>query len=137
MVENRKAGRELAFQILYHTDRTGNLTPEEVERYWRLHPADESSKMFADRLMALILEKDRQINDLLNEASESWSLERMDAVSRSILRLGVCEMYFVLDIPPAVTMDEAIRLAKRYGPENAPGFVNGILDRLYQEKTAV
>ena len=137
IVENRKAGRELAFHILYHADRIGSLTPEEVERYWRLHPADEKSKMFADRLIALILEKNRQIDDLLTEASESWSLERMDAVSRSILRLGVCEMYFSTDIPPAVTIDEAIRLAKRYGPENAPGFVNGILDRLYQEKMAV
>ncbi len=137
IVENRKAGRELAFHILYHADRIGSLTPEEVERYWRLHPADEKSKMFADRLIALILEKNRQIDELLTEASASWSLERMDAVSRSILRLGVCEMYFSTDIPPAVTIDEAIRLAKRYGPENAPGFVNGILDRLYQEKMAV
>ena len=137
IVENRKAGRELAFHILYHADRIGSLTPEEVECYWRLHPADEKSKMFADRLIALILEKNRQIDDLLTEASASWSLERMDAVSRSILRLGVCEMYFSTDIPPAVTIDEAIRLAKRYGPENAPGFVNGILDRLYQEKMAV
>lgn len=137
MVENRKAGRELAFQILYHMDRIGSLSPEEVERYWRLHPADENSRMFADRLVALVLEKDRQITDLLTEASASWSIERMDAVSRSILRLGVCEMYFVPDIPPAVAMDEAIRLAKRYGPENAPGFVNGILDRLHREKMVV
>ncbi|MCE2451562.1 MAG: transcription antitermination factor NusB [Nitrospinae bacterium] len=137
IVENRKAGRELAFHILYHADRIGSLTPEEVERYWRLHPADEKSKIFADRLITLILEKNRQIDDLLTEASASWSLERMDAVSRSILRLGVCEIYFFPDVPPAVTMDEAIRLAKRYGPENAPGFVNGILDRLYQEKMAV
>ena len=102
-----------------------------------MHPADENSKKFADRLMAIMLEKNRQINDILTEASASWSLERMDSVSKSILRLGVCEMYFVPDIPPAVTMDEAIRLAKRYGPENAPGFVNGILDRLHQEKMAV
>lgn len=137
MVENRKAGRELAFQILYHADRIGSLTPEEVDRYWQLHPADESSKMFADRIIALILEKGRQIDDLLTEVSASWSLVRMDAVSRSILRLGVCEMNFLPDIPPAVTMDEAIRLAKRYGPENAPGFVNGILDRLHQENMAV
>ena len=137
MVENRKAGRELAFQILYHADRIGSFTPEEVERYWRLHPADEGSRIFADKLVTLILEKDRQIDDLITEASASWSLERMDAVSRSILRLGVCEMYFFPDVPPAVTMDEAIRLAKRYGPENAPGFVNGILDRLHQEKMAV
>ena len=137
MVENRRAGRELAFQILYHADRIGGLTPEEVECYWQLHPMDDISKMFANRLIALILEKDHQIDDLLAEASSSWSLERMDAVSRSILRLGVCEMYFFPDIPPAVTIDEAIRLAKRYGPENAPGFVNGILDRLHQEKIAV
>ncbi len=137
MVENRKAGRELAFHILYHADRIGSFTPEEVERYWQLHPADEGSKIFADKLIALTLEKVGQIDDLLTEASASWSLERMDAVSRSILRLGVCEMYYFPDVPPAVTMDEAIRLAKRYGPENAPGFVNGILDRLHQEKTTV
>ncbi len=137
MAESRKAGRELAFQILYHMDRTGSLSPEEVERYWRLHPADENSRMFADRLVSIILGKDGQINDLLTEASASWPIERMDAVSRSILRLGVCEMYFVPDVPPAVAMDEAIRLAKRYGPENAPGFVNGILDRLHREKMVV
>ena len=137
MAENRKAGRELAFQILYHTDRIGSLTPGEVDRYWRLHPADEDSKKFAERLVSVFLEKNGQINDLLTEASVSWSLERMDAVSRSILRLGVCEMYYLPDVPPAVTIDEAIRLAKRYGPENAPGFVNGILDRLHQEKMAI
>ncbi len=137
MAENRKAGRELAFQILYHTDCIGSLSQEEVERYWCLHPAEENSRMFADRLMSVILEKDHQINDLITEASVSWSLERMDAVSRSILRLGVCEIYFLPEIPPAVTMDEAIRLAKRYGPENTPGFVNGILDRLHQDKMVV
>lgn len=137
MAENRKAGREHAFQILYHTDRIGSHTPDEVERYWRLHPADENSRKFADRLVAIILEKDREINDLLTEVSTSWSLDRMDAVSRSILRLGACEICFLPDIPPAVTMDEAIRLAKRFGPDNAPGFVNGILDRLHQEKMVV
>ena len=137
MVENRKAGRELAFQVLYHTDRIGSLTPEEVDRFWQLHPADESSRIFADRLVSLILEKDHQINNMLNEMSTNWTLERMDAVSRSILRLGVCEMHFFPDIPPAVTMDEAIRLAKRFGPENASVFVNGILNRLHQEKMAV
>ena len=137
MVENRKAGRELAFQVLYHTDRIGSLTPEEVDRFWQLHPADESSRIFADRLISLILEKDHRINNLLNEMSTNWTLERMDAVSRSILRLGVCEMLFFPDIPPAVTMDEAIRLAKRFGPENASTFVNGILNRFHQEKMAV
>ncbi len=137
MAENRKAGREIAFQILYHSDRTGGLTPEEVERYWLLHPADEGSRAFADRLVTLILEKDQRIDNLLAESSVRWSLERMDAVSRSILRLGVCELYFVPDVPPAVAMDEAVRLAKRYGPENASGFVNGILDRLHQEKMTV
>ena len=137
MVENRRAGRELAFQLLYHADRVGSLTEEEVGRYWRLHPADEDSRVFADRLASIILEKGCRIDELLAEASARRSLDRMDAVSRSILRLGACEMYFVPDVPPAVTMDEAIRLAKRYGPEGAPGFVNGVLDRLHQEQAAV
>lgn len=136
-MENRRAGREIAFQMLYHADRVGGLTPEEVGRYWLLHPAEEDSRAFADRLASIVLEKGREIDELLAEASARWSLARMDAVSRSILRLGACEMYFVPDVPPAVTMDEAIRLAKRYGPENAPGFVNGVLDRLHQEKAAV
>ncbi len=137
MRENRRAGREIAFHILYHTDRVGRLTQREVDCYWRLHPTDAHSRSFADKLVSIILEKCQPIDDLLAEASARWSLERMDVVSRSILRLGVCEMLFGPDIPPEVTMDEAIRLAKRYGPENAPGFVNGILDRLRQEKMAV
>ncbi len=137
MPENRRAGRELAFGILYHADRTGALTPAEVERYWRLHPAEEAAKTFAERLVAILLEKAGEIDTLLADASTGWSLKRMDAVSRSILRLGVCEICFVPDVPPAVAIDEAIRLAKRYGPENAPGFVNGVLDRLHREKTAV
>lgn len=137
MAENRRAGREIALHILYHADRVGRLTQGEVDCYWRLHPADAGARSFAEKLVSIMLEKRQPVDDLLAQASERWSLERMDAVSRSILRLGVCEMFFGPDTPPEVTMDEAIRLAKRYGPENAAGFVNGILARLHQEKMAL
>ncbi len=61
----------------------------------------------------------------------------MDSVSRSLLRLGACEIFYFPETPPAVAINEAVELAKRFGSEDTPSFVNGILDRLYQKETPV
>ena len=61
----------------------------------------------------------------------------MDSVSRSLLRLGACEILHFAETPPEVAINEAVELAKRFGSEDTPAFVNGILDRLYQKETPV
>ena len=71
-----------------------------------------------------------EIDALIDETSENWKIDRMAVVDRNILRFSVYELLYVDDIPPSVTMNEAIELAKRYGAEDSPSFINGILDKI-------
>ena len=71
-----------------------------------------------------------QIDALINGASENWRISRMATVDRNILRFSVYELVYLDDIPPSVTINEAVEIAKRYGSEDSPSFVNGILDKI-------
>lgn len=134
-MSGRRAGRELAFHLLYHLDRVEGDPDEEMANFFRLSPDREGGRPFAERLARKRLESREEIDRLLSEASDRWSLRRMDAVTRCLLRLGACEILYFPETPPQVAIDEAVELAKRYGPETSSGFVNAILDRLLREQT--
>ena len=70
------------------------------------------------------------VDEAIRAVSEHWRLERMPLVDRNVLRLATYEILYMKDIPPRVTINEAVELAKRYGGEGSPGFVNGVLDRI-------
>jgi N utilization substance protein B len=72
-----------------------------------------------------------EIDRVISDCSEHWSISRMSKVDRSILRMAVYELLYCDDIPPKVTLNEAIDLGKSYGSENSGSFINGILDALY------
>jgi N utilization substance protein B len=71
-----------------------------------------------------------RIDDILSEHSEGWALKRMPAVDRAVLRLGLYELLWATDVPPAVVIDEAVELAKSLSTDNSPRFVNGVLGRI-------
>ena len=75
-----------------------------------------------------------QIDALISEAAENWRIDRMAAIDRNILRLGVYEMMFCQEVPARVAINEALELAKRYSTAQSSRFVNGILDRLLQSQ---
>jgi len=75
--------------------------------------------------------KKKEIEQLISRASRNWRLDRMSRVDRCILRLAVYEMAFVDDVPPRVSIDEAVELGKRFGSEDSAGFINGVLDNIY------
>ncbi|MEK6710611.1 MAG: transcription antitermination factor NusB, partial [Nitrospinota bacterium] len=100
-----------------------------------LNPGREGGRPFAERLVRRLMENRGEIDRQISEASERWSLPRMDAVTRCLLRLGACEILHFPETPPQVAIDEAVALAKQYGPETSSGFVNAILDRLLREQT--
>ncbi len=134
-MQGRRGSRELAFQLLYHLELVkGDETPE-MEYFWQLHEHKADIKPFAERLVKKVLENREHIDTLVSGASQRWSLGRMDAVSRCLLRLGACEILFMSDTPPQVAIHEAVELAKRFGPDESPSFINGILDRLLRDKT--
>jgi N utilization substance protein B len=71
-----------------------------------------------------------RIDDILSEHSEGWSLQRMPAVDRAVLRLGLYELLWATDVPQAVVIDEAVELAKSLSTDDSPRFVNGVLGRI-------
>ncbi len=73
------------------------------------------------------------IDALLEETMPNWKLERLDAIDRNILRIGIAELLYADEIPPKVAIHEAIRLAGRYGSEESSRFVNGVLDAVHRK----
>lgn len=132
----RRKAREDALQVLYQLDMNNTLTPAAGLHHFEHHfnpeggPIDE----YTQRLVMGVAEQLGAIDTGIAKYSEHWRKDRMPAVDRNILRLGVYELEFCDDIPPEVSINEMVELAKQFGSENSPAFVNGILDRV---KTAL
>lgn len=130
MLTKRSRAREVALQLLYQLDLNPHIDRPSVERFARERLLDASIEPFAialyDGTRARRVEIDRQLGD----AAQNWKLQRMTAVDRNVLRLGAYELLYTPETPPKVVLDEAIELARRFGSEDSPSFVNGVLDRL-------
>jgi N utilization substance protein B len=128
-VGQRRRAREFALQLLFQIDLTGAPVVEVVERFWTSLEADEEVRSFAESLVNGVLAEREAIDRRIVEAAEHWRIERMAVVDRNVLRLAVCEL-LADENPPAVVIDEAIEIAKRFGNEKSGGFINGILDTI-------
>jgi len=93
----------------------------------------EKKDGFAERIVLGVFEHSQEINKLIEQYSENWRLDRMSIIDRNILRMATFELLYCEDIPPKVTLNEAIELGKRYGSEDSGSFINGILDRIQNE----
>lgn len=123
----RRTGRELAFQLLFQTD-VGEIPLDEVIALSRIHSeAQPAAWEFAEELAKGAWEQREKADALISRYAQGWSIERMPHADRNILRLALYEMYFVEDIPPSVSINEAVELAKEYSTTESARFVNGIL----------
>jgi N utilization substance protein B len=126
----RRKARELAVQLLYQYD-LGKMDPEEaMSLFWEYFPAQLEIREFCGQLVLGTLDRLALIDELVSEASENWSLQRMSVVDRNILRLATYELLDRADIPPSVSLNEAIEIAKKYSTPDAAVFINGVLDRV-------
>ena len=117
-------------QLLYQHDLTQTDLHEAMAFFWKHFPADPEVREFCILLVRGSQERLAVIDDLLAEASEHWTLTRMSAVDRNILRIAVYELLDRPDIPPSVSINEAIEIAKKYSTPDAALFINGVLDRI-------
>jgi transcription antitermination protein NusB len=126
----RREGRELALQMLYALD----LNPQKVQETLQLFRENSrftaNVRIFAEELVAGVMANREGIDTLLAEKSKNWAISRMAKVDLNILRLAVYELNYRDDIPKNVTMNEAIEVAKKFGTEDSPAFINGILDEI-------
>lgn len=126
----RREGRELALQTLYSMD----LNPLELRTTLQLFrenvKANAAVRAFAEELVTGVLSHREEIDRLIEEKSKNWMISRMGKVDLNILRLAVYELLHRHDIPKNVTLNEAIEVAKTFGTEESPAFINGILDEV-------
>jgi N utilization substance protein B len=135
----RREGREAAVQFLYQLDANQEEPLELFSRFWELRsaPAKESgsprTRTFARQLVEGVINHREEIDGRIKKYAANYDLHRIAAVDRNVLRLSIYEMLYCPDVPPVVSINEAIEIAKRFGSEESGRFVNGILDRVRAE----
>lgn len=133
MMGKRRRSRETALKLLYALDITQEPVDALLQASWLDTVVPEAVREFSVALVVGVMAHRDEIDTLVQEWSMNWSLERIGVIERNILRFAIYELLFLTDIPPNVTINEAVEVAKRYGTDEAPSFINGILDRIKQE----
>ena len=127
----RRQARELALQALYQLDVAGEGDPG-MALFWSYFDAEREVQAFARELVDGVAAHRERIDALIAASAEHWRLPRLSRVDLSLLRLATFELLGRPDIPASVTIDEAIEIARRFGSEDSPAFVNGVLDHIAQ-----
>jgi transcription antitermination protein NusB len=126
----RHRAREVAFRVVYQSD----LTRDPYREVWAARRGEErlgkDPLALVDAVVAMLVERGEEVDAELARAAEHWSLPRLAATDRSVLRAAVAELLGCPGTPARVVLDEAIEIAKRFGSEDSGRFVNGVLDRI-------
>jgi len=133
-MRSRREAREVVLKTLYRVEATGNTAEEaynDVCMNWSRSPFDE---VYAQRLLKGITTNVEGIDAILKDIVKNWDIERIAIIDRNILRIAICEVVYFDDIPPKVSMDEAIEIAKLYSTSDSGKFVNGILDKVVKQE---
>ena len=128
----RRKAREYALQMLFQFDMTRKREGL-TKQFWARRKSIPAVRTYSDRLVEGVLNHLEEINRMIREYTQHWSLERIAVVDRNVLRFAIYEILYMEEIPAKVTIDEAIEITKKYGEEGSGAFVNGILDRIVKE----
>ncbi len=130
---NRRKARETALQALYALELSGNTVNTVTKEF--LGDADKNSPIiaFTRKLIANTFEHRDEFDDFIRTHSKNWKFDRIAILDRIIMRMAICEFMDFNDIPPKVSIDEAIELSKLYSTDKSSGFINGILDAVYDD----
>lgn len=136
-MRKRTKAREFALQVLYQLDITHDDCVVSLINFWESQEGqyiENDLKEFTEMLVEGVVGNLKAIDVKVSQFATNWELTRMAVVDRNILRLGCFELLFKDDIPPKVSINEAVELAKKYSGQEAGKFVNAILDKIKLEK---
>ena len=129
----RRRSRESALQVLYQWDMTQQDARKGLVHFKEHFSLKEESDPFLDLIVQGVLTHCQEIDRLIEQYSEHWRLGRMAPIDRTILRIAIFELLYCEEIPPKVTLNEAVDLGKQFGSDESGSFINGILDRILNE----
>lgn len=128
----RRQARESALQLLYQWEGERPDPATLVAGFWKGRKADAAARGFAEELFTGVVAQLQEIDPLIEKHSQHWRLDRMAAIDRNLLRLAVYELKAHPDTSPAVVIDEALEIAKRFSSADSVEFVNGVLDAVHK-----
>ena len=131
----RTKARKRALDVLFESEVRGLELDGTLEE--RLAAQEPPVKEYTVDLVRGVTEHRSKIDGLLSSYSEGWSLERMPAVDRNVLRIGVFELLYVDDVPDAVAVSEALNLVRDLSTDDSPSFVNGVLGNIVRNKGSI
>ncbi len=133
-MKKRTRARELSLQFLYQLDLRGTDFLREARSFFRQEEPDKGTREFALHLARGTAEHQEEIDTLIRQVAQNWDIGRMAVIDRNVLRMATFELLHCRDIPPKVSINEAIELGKRFSTEQSGSFINGILDRIRRER---
>ncbi len=147
-MSSRHLSRQYALQILYSNDVDGASTKKKnndtsineadiMMAYYEHFNIDQTQQPFTTELVIGTRKNLKTIDHTIESFSDGWKLSRMPSVDRNLLRMASFELLFVDDVPPSVTLDEAVTLAKIFGTNDSASFINGVLDNILKNKDII
>ena len=127
----RRRSRELAIKVLFHLEFSRDDPASAFDLICENFGASGEITVFSKELVEGVYDHIKELDELLSKASQHWRLERIARVDRTILRMALYELLYREDIPPKVTINEAVDLGKKFGSEESGAFINGILDKIF------
>jgi transcription antitermination factor NusB len=133
--DSRSLARELALKLLYVSDLS---RPEQLEEQLadvlEMEKPPAAISDVACEISRGVRDARAELDETIQEVAVNWQVSRMPVIDRAILRMGVYELLHMHDVPPKVTINEAVELAKKYSTEKSGAFVNGVLDKIFQTR---
>jgi len=130
---NRRLSREMVIQLLYLSEMNEGKIENQLKSFWKNNSCEEDIRSFTEDILNDIFDHRKEIDARLEKYSDNWALSRMAVIDRNLLRMAAAELMYSKTVPPKVAIDEAVEIAKKYGTEDSPNFINGVLDRILKE----
>ena len=129
-MRKRTLARECALKILYRIEISKESVSASLKDFWSVEQVNKEVKDFTNSLVKGTCENLSKIDEAISKYADNWELKRIAVVDKNVLRMGIFQLLYRDDIPPKVSINEAIDLAKKYGDVDSGKFVNGILDKV-------
>ena len=125
----RRAARQCVLEALFAYQFSNNDT---INQLVSKNPELKGNNDFIHSLYDIVLKNVKLTEDIIKSHLENWEIDRVALIDKILLKMGICEIYFIYDIPPKVTISEMVEIAKIYSTDESPVFINGILDAVFK-----
>jgi N utilization substance protein B len=135
-VYKRRIIRERVMQALYAFELSRDPVPHIIENIFAELRNHEEEFAFAEKLLKTTIDHQSSIDEIIKKKASNWNFDRIALIDKLLLRMGICELFYCEDIPPKVTINETIEIAKHFSTEKSGQFINGILDSILHDMKA-